>query len=68
MAVQNFPAHLDEKVKDCFIQYADAGMVETAVSKLFKVDNSNDYSKGYTTIEGGDEVGYFNEEENLKKI
>lgn len=68
MAINNFPAHLDEKVRESFVQYADAGMLETAVSKLFKVGNSNDYSRGYTTIEGGDEVGYFSEQEELKQV
>lgn len=64
----NFPAHQQERVKESFIQYADAGMQETAVSKLFKVNNSNDYDRGYTTVEGGDTVGYFDEQENLKNL
>lgn len=64
----NFTAHQQERVKESFLQYADAGMVETAVSKLFNVNNSNDYDRGYTTIEGADEVGYFDEQEHLKNI
>ena len=68
MSINNFPTHLDEKVKESFLQYANAWMVEMAVSRLFKVSDSNDYSRGYTTIEGWDEVGYFNEQEELKQI
>jgi len=68
MSVQEFPAHLDEKVKESYNQYATAWMLETAVSKFFKIDNSNDYSRGYTTIEGWEEVDYFAEQESLKQI
>jgi len=68
MASGNFPAHQQERVKESFNQYADAAMLETAVSKLFKVNNSNDYDRGYTTIEGADEVGYFDEQENLNNL
>ncbi len=68
MASWNFTAHQQERVKESFLQYAHAGMQETAVSKLFKVNNSNDYDRGYTTIEGWDEVGYFDEQENLKNV
>ena len=61
MAIQNFPAHLNGKVKESFNQYAETAQMETAYSMLFKVSDSNDYSRGYTTIEGGDTVGYFGE-------
>lgn len=68
MSSGNFPAFQNERVKESFSQYADAAMLETAVSKIFNVGNSNDYDRGYTTIEGSDEVGYFDEQENLKNL
>jgi hypothetical protein len=64
----NFTAHQQERVKESFKQYTDVAMVETAVSKLFNVNNSNDYDRGYTTIEGADTVGYFDEQEHLKNL
>jgi len=66
--ITNFPAHLDEKVKASFVQYSKEAVEQSVFSKMFNVSNSNDYSKGYTSTEGGDEVAYFNEDENLKDI
>jgi len=64
----NYPYHIDEKVKASFDQYSTEAMENSSVNLLFNVGDSNDYSKGYTSIEGGTGVDYFNEAANLADV
>ena len=66
--ITNFPSHLDEKVKVSFMQYSEEAIKQSVFSKMFNVSSSNDYSKGFTSTEWGDEVAYFGESEDLKEI
>ena len=64
----NYPNHIDEKVKASFNQYSTEAMENSSINLIFNVGDSNDYSKGYTTIEGGTGVDYFGDAENLADV
>lgn len=66
--LSNYPAHIDEKVKDSFDQFSTTAMDNSSINVLFNVGDSNDYSKGYTSIEGGTGVDYFGEGNNLADV
>lgn len=68
MALAQYPAHIDEKVKASFDQYSMEAMENSSINVLFNVWDSNDYSKGYTTIEGGTGVDYIGESENIDDV
>ena len=64
----NYPAHIDEKVKESFDMFSTEAMDNSSINVLFNVNNSNDYSKGYTSIEGGSGVDYFGEGADLNDV
>ncbi len=64
----NYPAHIDEKVKESFNLYSKEAIENSSINVLFNVGDSNDYSKGYTSIEGGTGVDYFDEAANLSDV
>jgi len=66
--ITDYPAHLDEKVKASFNQFSEEAMDNSAINVLFNVGTSNDYSKGYTSVEGGTGVDYFAEGANLADV
>lgn len=68
MASSNFQNFLDERVKESIRQYSMQSMEESAFNLLFDVRDTNDYDRGYTTIEGGDLVAFFDEQEDLKDV
>jgi len=49
----NYPAHIDEKVKESFNMYSTEAMENSSINVLFNVNTTNDYSKGYSSVEGG---------------
>ncbi len=64
----NYPAHIDEKVKESFDQFSTEAMRNSAINVLFNVANSSDYSKGYSSVEGWDWVDYFGEGADLGDV
>lgn len=64
----NYPAHIDEKVKVSFDLYSTEAMENSAINVLFNVGDSSDYSKGYTSVEGGTGVDYFGEGADLNDV
>lgn len=63
-----YPYHIDEKVKKSANEFSEEAMNNSAINVLFNVSDSNDYSKGYTSIEGGTGVDYFGEANNLADV
>jgi len=49
--LQNYPAHLDEKVRKDFDMESREALNNSAINVLFDVSDDNDYSKAYTGIE-----------------
>lgn len=66
--LNNYPAHIDEKVKESFNMYSKEAMENSSINVLFNVGDSNDYSKGYTSVEGGTGVDFFDEGGNLGDV
>ena len=66
--LSNYPAHIDEKVKESFNLFSKEAMENSSLGLIFNVGDSNDYSKGYTSIEGGTGVDYFGEASNLADV
>ena len=64
----NYPAHIDEKVKESFELFSTEAMDNSAINVLFNVSGSDDYSKGYTSVEGGTGVDYFGEGADLNDV
>jgi hypothetical protein len=66
--LNQYPAHLDEKVKESANMFSMEAQENSSLNIMFKVENSDDYSKGYTSIEGGTGVDYFGEAADLSDV
>lgn len=66
--LQNYPAALDEKVKVIHNLESSEALDNSAINIIFEVGDTNDYSKGYTTLEGGTGVDYFGEGANIADV
>lgn len=66
--LNQFPAHIDEKVKESANIFSQEAMNNSALNVLFRTENSDDYSKGYTSVEGGTGVDYFGEGADLNDV
>ena len=66
--LNQYPAHLDEKVKASYNLESTEAIENSAINILFNVSDDNDYSKGYTSIEGGTGVDYFGESANINDV
>jgi hypothetical protein len=66
--LNNYPFHLDEKVKESFDLESTAALENSAINVLFNVSDDTDYSKGYTSLEGGTGVDYFGESANINDV
>lgn len=63
-----YPNHLDEKVKESSNEFSTEAQDNSALNVLFRVESSNDYSKGYTSVEGWSWVDYFGEAADLNDV
>lgn len=66
--LNNYPAALDEKVKVIHNLESSEALDNSAINIIFEVGDTNDYSKGYTTLEGGTGVDYFGEDANIADV
>ena len=66
--LNNYPAALDEKVKEIHSLESTEALDNSAINIIFEVGDTNDYSKGYTTLEGGTGVDYFGEDANIADV
>lgn len=66
--LNNYPAHLDEKVRVSFEMESEEALNNSAINILFDVGNTNDYSEGFTGMEWGTGVDYFGESANINDV
>lgn len=66
--LKDYPSYLDEKMVVSFDLESTEALENSAINVLFNVSNDTDYSKGYTSLEGGTGVDYFGESANINDV
>jgi hypothetical protein len=66
--LNNYPSYLDEKMVESFDLESTEALENSAINVLFNVSDDTDYSKGYTSLEGGTGVDYFGESANINDV